>query len=421
MIAVPMPHQLILDSTEQIWADFRIATLARNVSQPYGLLIGYWMGTSGGKIAWLEPQPPRLPKVERASWIWGKQQLLTPGLIDCHTHCVYGGNRADEWERRLSGESYQTIAASGGGILSTVRATRLASEEALVASAALRVGSFLAEGVTTMEIKSGYGLNMESELKMLRVARRLAVDFGIDVEPTLLAAHAVPPEYHGRSDDYVQWVCRDMIPAAKEHCTAVDVFCESIAFTVAQSTQVLQTALDCGLKIKTHAEQLSHQGFATVAAKMGALSVDHIEFLPEVDCQILARCGTVATLLPGAFYYLRETQKPPVKRLLAEAVPIAVSTDCNPGSSPILSLRAAANLACVLFGLTPEQAIMAITRNAADALGIAQRCGTIEVGKDADLAIWDVSSPAEICYALGGNPCVASFKRAKRIRTQFLN
>lgn len=405
-----------MESVDQIWIDFRIATMIESAPNPYGLETNVWLGTRQGKIVWCEPQPDELPKQISAEWIHGHRKLLTPGLIDCHTHCVFGGNRAQEWERRLLGESYQSIASSGGGILSTVGATRAASEESLFESARPRVLSLISDGATTVEIKSGYGLDLDSELKMLRVARRLGEELEIDVVPTLLAAHAVAPEFRGRPDDYVEWVCREMIPAAKEHCEAVDVFCESIAFSVSQSCRVLETAVDHGLKIKAHAEQLSYQGFSKLAAQMGALSVDHIEYLPAEECAELKRYGTVATLLPGAFYFLRERHRPPVQALLASDVPIAVATDCNPGSSPLCSLRLAGNMACVLFELSPEQAFAGLTRNAAKALGRASSCGTIEVGKNADFAIWDVASPAEILYGIGTSPLIAVCKHGKFLK-----
>jgi imidazolonepropionase len=405
----------LLNGADQIWVDFTIASMSAQALSPYGLLHDYWMGTRQGQIIWLEPQPAVLPLASGATWISGERRLLTPGLIDCHTHCVFGGSRADEWERRLLGESYQSIAAAGGGILSTVRATRAASEDSLFETAKTRLEALIADGVTTVEIKSGYGLNLETELKMLRVANRLGTELGIHVIPTLLAAHTLPQEYQLRAEEYVAWVCKEMIPAAKDLCHAVDVFCESIAFTVEQSQRVLHAALDYGLRVKAHAEQLSYQGFARIAAEMGALSVDHIEFLPESECTILKANETVATLLPGAFYFLREVQRPPVKALIHTGVSIAVATDCNPGSSPLLSLRTAGNMACVFFGLSPEQSLAGMTRNAAKALGIDDHYGTIEVGKNADFAIWDVASPVEIIYSIGSGVCHCVVKGGKII------
>ena len=377
---------------------------------PYGMLDDHWIGIADGKIAWIRPQGNQSPQDLATNVIVGNGRLLTPGLIDCHTHLVYGGNRADEWERRLGGESYQSIAAGGGGILSTVQATRSASEDELYASAVKRLNRLAQEGLTTIEIKSGYGLDLETELKMLRVARRLSSALPIDIETTLLAAHALPREFAGRADAYIDWVCEEMIPAARGLCSAADVFCETIAFNLSQSRRVLETAVRCGMKIKIHAEQLSHTGSAVMAAELGALSVDHVEYLTDADCQTLAQHGTVATLLPGAFYFLRETQSPPIRALVDNDVPMAIATDSNPGSSPFLSLLTVANLGCVLFGLTPEQVLAGVTRNAALALGLLGSRGTIEVGKNADFAVWDVKTPAEIMYAIGGNPCIGIFK-----------
>ena len=281
--------------------------------------------------------------------IEGRDQWLTPGLIDCHTHLIYGGNRANEWEARLAGATYADIAKAGGGILASVRSTRAATDEELLASAARRLAPFMREGVTTVEIKSGYGLNLENELKMLRVAQQLGQTLNISVEPTLLAAHAVPEEYRGRTEEYAELICQEIIPAAKGWCTSVDAFCETIAFNWQQTERVLQAALQQNLKIKIHAEQLSDSGSAAAAAKLGALSADHLEYLRDEDCLILARHGTVATLLPGAFYCLRETQLPPIAALRAAGVPLAVASDANPGSSPLGSLLLAANMACNFF------------------------------------------------------------------------
>ena len=386
---------------------------------PYGLLEDHWIGIADGKIHWIRPQDNRNPQDLAEQVVVGNGRLLTPGLIDCHTHVVYAGNRADEWERRLGGESYQSIAAGGGGILSTVVATRRASEDELYASAAKRLSRLAQEGLTTIEIKSGYGLDLESELKMLRVARRLSSALPIDIETTLLAAHAVPQEFSGRADSYVDLVCNEIIPAARALCSAVDVFCETIAFSLSQSRRVLESAARSGLKIKIHAEQLSHTGSAVMAAELGALSVDHVEYLTDADCKLLARHGTVATLVPGAYYFLRETQSPPIRALFANKVPVAIASDSNPGSSPFVSLLTIANLACVLFGLTPEQVLAGITRNAAMALGLLGSRGTIEVGKNADFAVWDVKTPAEIMYSVGGNPCVEVFKNGIARRCGF--
>ena len=410
-------------SSAQIFSGFRIATMCRPGTtldphsgkeglivsdNPYGAIEGASIGVTGGTIDWILPDAD-VPTSALSSVIHGEGKWLTPGLIDCHTHLVYGGNRAKEWEARLGGTSYEEIARSGGGILSSVHATRTATEESLVESASKRLQRLMTEGVTTVEIKSGYGLDPNSELKMLRAANRLGQIYSVDVLTTLLAAHAVPPEFHGRADAYIDLVCKEIIPAAKSICSAVDVFCESIAFTVDQSLRVLQTGLDHQLMIKAHAEQLTRTGIAVEAAKMRAHSCDHLEFLSVDDCQVMAAQGTVATLLPGAFYFLKETQAPPVKALLEAGVPIAIATDANPGSSPILSLLTVGNLACTMFGLTPEQTLQGMTRHAAKALGLDDR-GEIKPGNVADFAIWDIESPAELFYQIGAAPCVSVYK-----------
>ncbi|MCB1369492.1 MAG: imidazolonepropionase [Rhodobacteraceae bacterium] len=335
--------------------------------------------------------------------IVARQGVMTPGLIDCHTHVVYGGNRAAEFEARLEGADYKEIARRGGGILSTVRHTRAASEEELFAAALPRLRALMAEGVTTIEIKSGYGLDLETELKLLRVARRVADELPIRVSPTLLGAHALPPEFAGRSDDYITLVCEEMIPAAAEArlADAVDVFCESIAFSVAQCERVFEAAARHGLAIKGHTEQLSNLGGSAMAARHGALSVDHIEYLDEVGVAAMAASGTVATLLPGAFYFLRETQRPPIALLRQYDVPMAVATDVNPGTSPLASILLMMNMACTLFQLTPTEALRGITANGARALGLGDRVGTIAPGMQADLCLWEVEQPAELAYAFG--------------------
>jgi imidazolonepropionase len=331
----------------------------------------------------------------------GRGGVMTPGLFDCHTHLVYAGNRADEFEQRLEGVSYAEIAKAGGGILSTVRATRAASEEQLISASLPRLDALLAEGVTTVEIKSGYGLTVADELKMLRAARRLGELRPVRVVTTLLGAHALPPEYAGRADDYIRLVCDEMIPAAAGEglADAVDVFCEGIAFSPAQCEQVFQAAQRHGLAIKAHAEQLSNLGGSALAARCGALSADHIEYLDEAGVQAMAAAGTVAVLLPGAFHCLRETQLPPIELLRRHQVPMAVASDANPGTSPICMPSLLANLACTLFRLTPREALAGMTAHGARALGRPE-LGRIAVGAPADLCLWDIQHPAELAYAV---------------------
>jgi imidazolonepropionase len=334
--------------------------------------------------------------------------LVTPGLIDCHTHLVYGGNRANEFEQRLNGADYAAIAKAGGGIMSTVRATRAASEEDLLKSGLKRLDSLLAEGVTTVEIKSGYGLDVETEVKMLRVARKLGHQRAATIKTTFLGAHTFPAEYKENHEEYVNIVCNQALPQAASQgmVDAVDAFCEGIAFSAEETEAVFKTAKKLNLPVKLHAEQLSNLGGAKLAAKYGALSVDHIEYLDDDGVDAIQKSGTVAVLLPGAFYYLREKQAPPVAALRSRKVPIAIATDLNPGSSPVHSLLSTMNMACVLFGLTPEEALMGVTINAAKALGLTDR-GEIKAGLRADLAFWEVERPGDLAYPLGFNPISA--------------
>ena len=334
-------------------------------------------------------------------------RLLTPSLIDCHTHIVHGGNRAGEFEKRLNGVSYAQISAEGGGIVSTMESTRLADVDELVATALPRVDSLCREGVSTIEIKSGYGLDVSTELNMLRAARRIATLRPLDVHTSFLGAHALPAEYKGRADDYLTEVCIPALHQAHDEnlVDAVDGFCESIAFSVAELERVFSEADKLGLPVKVHAEQLSLSGGAQLAARHGALSADHLEYLDEVGIKAMAAAGTVAVLLPGAFYTLRETSVPPVELLRHHNVPIAIATDCNPGSSPMTSLLLTMNMACTLFRLTPEEALLAVTQVAARALGLSDR-GVIAEGQRADFALWDVSHPAELGYRIGFNPFV---------------
>jgi imidazolonepropionase len=387
-----------------LYNNAQIATMTSD--KPYGLIENGAVVISAGLIQWVGPEK-NLPKEFRS--LQGKNlegRLLTPALIDCHTHLVYGGSRATEFELRLKGASYEEISRSGGGILSTVKATRTATEEELFTQSLPRFDALLAEGVGTIEIKSGYGLDLETEIKMLRVARRLAKERNVRVKTTFLGAHAIPPEFKGKADAYIDYVCKDVLPAvhADNLADAVDGFCENIAFSTKQISRVFDKARALGLPLKLHAEQLSNLGGAALAANYGALSADHLEFLDEAGVQAMAKSGTVAVLLPGAFYTLRETQFPPLKALHQAGVPIAIATDCNPGSSPMTSILLCVNMACTLFRMTPEEALSGVTRVAAQALGIGGEVGTIEVGKKAELALWNVDQPAELAYRIGYNP-----------------
>jgi imidazolonepropionase len=332
---------------------------------------------------------------------------MTPGLIDCHTHLVYGGNRVEEFEKRLCGASYEDIARSGGGIQATVNATRITDTASLVAGAAVRVKRLMSEGVTTLEVKSGYGLDLQTEWRMLEVARTLERELPVSVKATYLGLHALPKEYRYEREAYVNLASREWLEslAAAGLVDAVDAFCEKIAFTVAETERFLRAAQSCGIPAHVHAGQLSDMGAAELAAQCGALSVDHLEFVSEDGVLALAAAGTVAVLLPGAYFMLRQTIPPPVALLRRAGVPMAVATDCNPGSSPCTSLLLALNMGCVLFGLTPEEALSGATRNAARALGLHEELGTLEVGKRADFALWQIERPAELCYNLGANPC----------------
>jgi imidazolonepropionase len=392
------------------------ATLAcvADASSGYGLLADAALLVDGERIAWLGPMSD-CPTVTGAERFHCGGRLVTPGLIDCHTHLVYGGDRADEFELRLEGASYAEIASAGGGIVSTVNATRAASEAQLFEQALPRLRQLMSEGVTTLEIKSGYGLDTMNEIKMLRVAAALERELGLRVHKTFLGAHALPPEYAGRADDYIALVCDEMLPAAQAEglVDAVDVFIESIAFSVEQGERVFDRAQQLGLPIKAHVEQLSDLGGALMAARRGALSVDHIEYLPAADVAVLADNDCVAVLLPGAFYVLREQQLPPLAALREYGVSMALATDSNPGSSPLHSLLLTMNMACTLFRMTPAEALRGVTLNGARALGIAQQTGSLEVGKLADLVVWDVDRPALLSYRIGMNPCVAVMQGGK--------
>ena len=386
----------------------RVATMRRG--NPYGLIDDAVVTIRDGYIAHVGPVADRdiEPGEERVD-LGGR--LVTPGLIDCHTHLVYAGNRAEEWALRLEGASYEEIARRGGGIVSTVAATRAADHSQLLDATRARLGDLLAEGVTTVEMKSGYGLDLETELRMLRVARELGEAADVDVVATFLGAHALPPEYKEHRADYLRLMIDEVLPAvaAEGLADAVDAYCEGIAFTTDETRAVFENAQARGMPLRLHAEQFSNCGGAAMAAGMGALSCDHLEYLDQTGVEAMAAAGTVAVLVPGAWYYLRETRVPPVDALRAAKVPIAVSTDHNPGTSPVLSILAAMNMGCVLFGLSPEEALRGTTVNAARALGLDDR-GPIEPGLLADLAAWDVQSPAELSYALGHNPCRRIYK-----------
>lgn len=386
-----------------IYENAQIATMSGE--RPYGLIPQGAVVVHQSRIAWIGPQDALAGSGHSGPSIDLEGRLITPALIDCHTHIVHGGHRAGEFAQRLSGASYSEIAQQGGGILSTVKATRAASEDALLTGALRRVDALIAEGAALIEVKSGYGLTLEDELKMLRVARRIEAERPIRVVTSFLGAHATSPEYHGRADAYIDEVCLPALAAAHEAglVDAVDGFCETIAFDTAQIGRVFDAARALGLPVKLHAEQLSHSGAAALAARFGALSVDHIEYATPADAAELARSGTVAVLLPGAFYTLRETQKPPVDALRRHGVPIALATDCNPGSSPMTSLLLAMNMGCTLFGLTPQEALAGVTCNAARALGRGD-CGRLVAGLRADMAIWDVEGPEELGYRIGFNP-----------------
>lgn len=395
----------------------RLATLTDN-GQPYGAIEDAAIGWKDGRIVHAGPAAD-LPgsagalaaAVSSADGAW-----ITPGLIDCHTHLVFGGDRAHEFELRLAGASYEAIAQAGGGIASTVRATREADEDALLEASLARVRRLVADGVTTLEVKSGYGLDLQSERKMLRVARRIGALAGVEVRTTFLGAHALAPEFAGRADDYVDHVCDVMLPAIAEDglADAVDAFCERIAFSPAQTRRVFERARALGLPVKLHADQLSDLGGAALAADFAGLSADHIEHTGEAGVRAMAASGTVAVLLPGAFYALRDTQLPPIEALRRHGVPMAVATDLNPGTSPLLSLRLAMNMACTLFRLTPEEALRGATVHAARALGLGDR-GTLAVGQRADFALWPVRRPAELCYWIGGSLATAVYAGGKRI------
>jgi imidazolonepropionase len=393
---------------DDLWVNGRLATMTTG-GAAYGAIADGAIAAEGGKIAWvgarrdLPGRPAELAsRVHDLAGHW-----LTPGLIDCHTHLVYAGDRAREFELRLQGASYEEIARAGGGIRSTVTLTRAASEGELVASAQKRLDGFIREGVTTIEVKSGYGLDSATEAKMLRAARHLQ---GVTVKTSFLGAHALPPEFEGRSGAYIDLVVEEMLPAVTGLADAVDAFCEKIAFSPEETRKLFAAARARGLPVKLHADQLSDLGGATLAAEFAALSADHLEYTSEAGVAAMAKSGTVAVLSPGAFYFLREKQLPPIEAMRRAGVPIAIASDSNPGSSPAASLLLMLNMAATLFRLTPEEALAGVTRAAAAALGLAASHGTLEAGKVADFAIFDISQPAELAYRIGANPCVGRIR-----------
>lgn len=367
---------------------------------------------TAGRIVYAGPENAA-PSLEATQTIDCGGRLITPGLIDCHTHLVHAGNRSHEFELRLAGASYEDVARAGGGIASTVIATRAATEEQLVAESLPRLDALVAEGVTTVEIKSGYGLTLDHELKMLRAARALGQERPVSVTTTFLGAHALPPEFASDPDGYIDLVCNTMIPALAGHADAVDAFCEGIGFTAEQTRRVFKAARAHGLPVKLHAEQLSNLHGAALAAEFGALSADHLEHADEAGLQAMAAAGTAAVLLPGAFYFVRETRLPPLDLLRQYGVPIALATDCNPGTSPLTSLLLVMNMAATLFRMTVEECLLGVTREAARALGRLEQVGTLEAGKSCDLAIWDVERPAELVYRMGLNPLHARVWRGQ--------
>jgi imidazolonepropionase len=402
---------------QTLWINIHLATMTDG-GKSYGAIEEGALAVSEGKIAWLgkEKNLPVFDK-RRVQVIDGQGQWLTPGLIDCHTHLVYGGNRANEFEMRLQGKSYQEISQAGGGIVSTVKATRAASEAELLSSALPRLMALHQEGVTSLEVKSGYGLNTITEIKMLKVASELAKKLPVTIKRTFLGAHALPIEYADQADAYIDLVCDEMIPkiALAELADAVDVFCEGIGFDLKQTERIFAAAQSNSLSIKVHAEQLSNLGGTELAAKYQALSSDHLEFLSVDGIKAMVKADMTAVLLPGAFYFLRETQLPPIDALRQAGVAIAIATDVNPGSSPICSLQLMLNMACTLFKLTPAEAIAGVTCHGAKALGLSASKGQLKVGFDADLACWRIKQPAELCYQFGVNPLSSLFKAGLQV------
>ena len=400
-----MTHPFMWD---RLWVGGHLATLDPEL-EGYGEIRNGALASRGGRIVWVGPEEelPSPPGECAREVLDLEGRWATPGLIDCHTHLVFAGDRSGEFEARLKGATYEEIARAGGGIRTTLAATRAADEESLLREAVPRFLGLHAEGVTTLEIKSGYGQNPDTELRMLRVARRLGESPSVDVQTTLLAAHVLPPEFEGHREDFLEMVREEMIPRAITEglADAVDAFCEGIAFTVEECREVLQVGRAAGLGVRLHADQLSDGGGARLAAELGALTADHLEYTSEDGVRAMAKAGTVAVLLPGAFYFIREERPPPVAGFREAGVPMAVATDLNPGSSPLNSILLAMNLSCTLFGFTPEEALRGVTVNAARALGLEGDRGTLEEGKKADLAIWEIGHPRELSYWIGGRPC----------------
>ena len=407
---------MVSSNWEILFTGFNLATMTDS-GISYGEINEGALAIGEGKILWIGDKK-NLPAFDKnkVEIVEGHGQWITPGLIDCHTHIIYGGNRANEFEMRLQGKSYQEIAENGGGIVSTVQATRKATEDELFQSALKRLNALEREGVTTIEIKSGYGLDLENEIKMLKVAEKLHQNAVASIHKTFLGAHTVPKEYKESPDRYIKTVCEEMIPqiAKLKLANAVDVFCENIGFTLQQTEMVFKAATKHNLKVKVHAEQLSNIGGTALAANYQALSSDHIEYLDNSGVIAMAQSNMVAVLLPGPFYFIRETKQPPVDLLRQHKVPIAIATDSNPGTSPLNSILLMLNMACTLFKLTPSEALAGVTTNAAKALGAQDYIGQLKEGMDADIAIWDIEHPAELAYQFGVNPLVARYKHGKK-------
>lgn len=405
-------------SFDLVITNVHIATMDSAIDDTYGTVLNAALGIKNGKIAWCG-NAADFPEFDslQTPVVNGHGKWITPSLIDCHTHIVCAGNRANEFEMRLNGASYQEIAAQGGGIISTVKATREADHEALFVSAKDRLNALLNEGVTTVEIKSGYGLDLDSEIKMLEVAEQLNQHHPIDVQKTFLGAHALPPEYKDKADDYITLVCDEMMPKVAELnlADAVDAFCEGVGFSNEQTRRVFDAAKKHNLPVKLHAEQLSNLKGAQLVAEYNGLSADHIEFLDEAGVVAMAQANTVAVLLPGAFYFLRETQLPPIELLRKHKVAMAIATDFNPGTSPICSVQLMLNMACTLFRLTPAESLAGVTVNAARALGLTDR-GVIKVGLNADFVLWDIDSPAQLSYQYGVNPLKGLWKDGQQLK-----